>query len=86
MSADTFTIGSNTDLCTDINLPRQQRVILTHLKDGKNITAMKAMGVYHVSRLSDVIFKLKRKGYDIHTEMCEDEVGGKYASYSLPKT
>jgi hypothetical protein len=81
--SDTFTIGSNADLCTDINLPHQQRVILSHLKEGKNITQMKAMGVYHISRLSDVIKKLRDKGYDISTEMCEDEVGGKYASYTL---
>lgn len=81
--SDTFTIGSNADLCTDINLPPQQRVILQHLKEGKNITQMKAMGVYHIPRLSDVILKLRRKGYDVRTEMCEDEVGGQYASYYL---
>jgi hypothetical protein len=82
---DTFTIGSTADLTTDINLAPQQRVILKHLKDGKNITQMKAMGVYHVARLSDVIMKLKRKGYDIRTEMCDDEVGGRYASYYLAR-
>lgn len=82
---DTFTVGSHTDLATDINLGKQQRVILQHLKDGKNITQMKAMGVYHIPRLSDVVLKLKRKGYNIVTEMCDDEVGGRYASYSLAK-
>jgi hypothetical protein len=82
---DTFTVGSHTDLATDINLGPQQRVILQHLKDGKNITQMKAMGVYHIPRLSDVILKLRRKGYDIVTEVVKDEVGGSYASYSLAK-
>jgi hypothetical protein len=81
--SDTFTIGSTTDLATDINLGNQQRIILQHLKDGKNITQMKAMGVYHVARLSDVIMKLRRKGYDIVTDVCHDEVGGTYASYRL---
>jgi hypothetical protein len=79
---DTFTIGTP-NFVTDLSLGPQSRKILSHLKAGKNITAMKAMGVYHVSRLSDVILKLRRAGYDIHTEMCEDEVGGKYASYTL---
>lgn len=80
---DTFTVGSHTDLATDINVKGQQRTILKHLKDGKNITQMKAMGVYHIARLSDVILKLRRKGYDIRTELCDDEVGGTYASYFL---
>lgn len=80
---DTFTVGSHADFATDINVKGQQRVILKHLKDGKNITQMKAMGVYHVARLSDVIMKLRRKGYDIRTELCDDEVGGTYASYFL---
>jgi hypothetical protein len=43
------------------------------------------MGVYHIPRLSDVILKLRRKGYDIVTEVVKDEVGGSYASYSLAK-
>lgn len=85
VKTDTFTIGSTTDLATDMNLGKQQRVILQHLRDGKNITQMKAMGVYHIPRLSDVIMKLRRKGYNIVTEMCDDEVGGQYASYSLAK-
>ncbi|MGY3589326.1 helix-turn-helix domain-containing protein [Bradyrhizobium sp. USDA 4350] len=74
---DTFTVGSTSARTT------QQDIILQHLKDGKNITQMKAMGVYHVPRLSDVIFKLKKKGHNIVTDMFEDEVGGLYASYRL---
>ena len=79
---DTFTIGTP-NFVTDLSLSPQCRIILSHLKAGKNITQMKAMGVYHVSRLSHVVNKLRQAGYDIVTEMCEDEVGGKYASYTL---
>lgn len=82
-SDDTFTIGSTTDLATDVNLGAQQRTILAHLKQGKGITQMKAMGVYHISRLSDVVKKLRNKGYNIETTMRQDEVGGKYAEYRL---
>lgn len=80
---DTFTIGTHADMAADLNLSPQCRTILAHLKAGKNITQMKAMGVYHVSRLSDVIRKLRLAGYTIDTDICEDEVGGKYASYTL---
>lgn len=84
--SDTFTIGSTTDLATDIRLGKQCRTILAHLKEGKNITQMKAMGVYHIARLSSVIADLRDAGYVIDTEKCADEVGGQYASYKLAKT
>lgn len=80
---DTFTIGSTSDLVTDMGLGKQARTILAHLKQGKTITNMEAMLVYHVSRLSDVIFKLRNAGYDIAMTMKVDAVGGKYASYKL---
>lgn len=84
--SDTFTIGTTSDLVAEVNLGKQCRTILTHLKDPKfhgTITNLEAMTVYHVSRLSDVIMKLRRKGYDITTTIKEDGVGGKYASYKL---
>jgi hypothetical protein len=84
MSADTFTIGvSASQLVETLGLPDQQRAILSHLLAGKNITQLKAAHVYHVANLPDVIMKLRRKGYRIVTDMCDDEVGGKYASYTL---
>jgi hypothetical protein len=80
---DTFTIGSTTDLTTDINLAPQCRTILTHLKRGKTITNNESMLVYGIYRLSDVINKLRNKGYDIETEVKRDEVGRRYSSYKL---
>lgn len=70
-------------------LPPQQRTILVHLEAGKNISTQQSMLVYHISRLSDVVLKLRSRGYNIGTRMKEDAVGGKYASYYLvpsPKT
>lgn len=79
---DTFTIGTQ-NFAADMRLSNQCRKILAHLKDGNTITPNEAMLVYHVSRLSDVIMKLRRKGYSISTTMKEDGVGGKYGSYKL---
>jgi hypothetical protein len=79
---DTFTIGTQ-NFATDLRLGPQCKKILAHLKDGKTITNNESMLVYHVFRLSDVILKLRRHGYNVTTTMKEDGVGGKYASYKL---
>lgn len=77
-----MTLGTPT-LANDLRLPLQARTILAHLEAGKEITQSKAMLVYHICRLSDCILKIRRAGYIIDTDMREDEVGGKYAAYSL---
>jgi hypothetical protein len=80
--SDTMTIGTP-NLASDLGLPLQARKILAHLETGKTITQNESMLVYHVARLSDVIFKLRNAGYDIKMTMKVDGVGGKYASYML---
>lgn len=79
---DTFTIGTP-NYAADLRLGPQCRKILAHMKERGTITNMESFGVYHVSRLSDVIMKLRHAGYNIITTMKEDGVGGKYASYKL---
>jgi hypothetical protein len=64
---DTFTIGTASDLAADINLGKQARKILAHLKEGKTITNLESVLVYGIYRLSDVVFKLRNAGYDVHT-------------------
>lgn len=46
----------------------QKQIILDHLKKNGSITPLEALGDYGVYRLSDVILKLRRLGYDIVTE------------------
>jgi hypothetical protein len=82
--SETLTIGTP-NLATDLSLSPQCRKILAHLLKGVTITQNESMLVYHVARLSDVIMKLKRAGYNISTTMKVDGVGGKYASYKLIK-
>jgi hypothetical protein len=86
--SETLTIGTP-NLANDLSLSPQCRKILAHL-EGKNdkgeyrtITNNESMLVYHVSRLSDVVFKLRNAGYAIKMTMKTDGVGGQYASYQL---
>lgn len=81
---DTLTIGTP-NLANDLRLSPQARKILAHLLKGRTITNSESMLVYHVSRLSNVVFKLRNAGYDIDMTMKVDGVGGKYASYKLRK-
>jgi hypothetical protein len=79
---DTFTIGTS-NFARDLKLAPQPRKILAHLLQGKDITSATSMLVYHIPRLSDCILKIRRAGYNVVTEMKEDEVGGQYGSYRL---
>jgi hypothetical protein len=79
---DTFTIGT-AGFAGDLKLPRQARKVLAHLLQGKDLTPLTAIGVYHIYRLAARIHDLREAGYDISTEMREDGVGGRYASYRL---
>lgn len=66
-----------------INLSPQQKVILGHLMAGKSISDVESLVVYQIKRLSDVILKLRRKGFPVETEVRVDNTGHKYSRYSL---
>jgi hypothetical protein len=72
--SETLTIGTP-NLANDLTLAPQVRKILAHLLTGKTITNNESMLVYHVSRLSDVVLKLRRAGYDIQMTMKVDGIG-----------
>jgi hypothetical protein len=78
----TITLGTP-NIATDLSLPPQARKILAHLEKGKSITPMEAMIVYHISRLSDCILKIRRAGYNVQMDERKDEVGARYARYTL---
>jgi len=42
--------------------------VLEHLKEHGSITSMEAIESYGATRLSAIIFNLRKKGYDIGTE------------------
>ena len=64
----------------------QLEQILEHLKQGKNITPIEALEQYGCFRLSAVILKLRKQGYDIVTHYERNKSGiGRHARYELVK-
>ena len=60
----------------------QKDAILEYLSNGHTITPIEALKYFGCFRLADVIFRLKKDGYDIETAMIKD--GDKwYARYRL---
>lgn len=47
----------------------QTKIILERLQDGDKITALEAFQMCGSLRLSSIIFNLRERGYNIHTEM-----------------
>ncbi len=64
----------------------QLEQILEHLKQGKSITPIEALDLYGCFRLSAVILKLRKQGYDIVTHHERNHSGiGTHARYELIK-
>ena len=65
----------------------KSQLVKEHLLEHGSITSWDAINLYGETRLSDVILKLRQKGYDIRTIMVEftDRYGNtsKYANYVL---
>lgn len=63
--------------------------VLNHLRREGSITSMEAFELYGATRLSAIIFRLRKKGYDIQTtsDMCTDRYGHRcnFAKYILEK-
>jgi hypothetical protein len=57
--------------------------VLNHLKK-KPITSWEAITKYRATRLADIIFKLRGRGFNISTELVEDG-SVRYARYRLSK-
>jgi hypothetical protein len=62
---------------TKINLVAQ------HLIKKRKITSWEAIQRYHATRLADIIFTLKGKGWNIMTEMVKEPSGVRYAVYHM---
>ena len=63
--------------------------VLEHLQQNGTITSIEAIELYGATRLSDIIFNLRKRGYNIETKMIEtiDRYGnpchyGKYIFYN----
>ena len=61
----------------------QEEQVLQHLLSGQSITPIEALDLYGSFRLSSIIFRLRGRGYDIHTEMVTIRKGTRVARYTL---
>jgi len=59
--------------------------VLSYLQTGHSLDFPKAIGMWGHIRLSDVVFRLRAKGYPITTEIVKNG-NVEYAIYRLPKT
>lgn len=61
----------------------QTQTIKNHLHTHGSITPLEAITNYNVWRLADVIFRLKKTGLNIQSQLRKAPSGAKYAVYSL---
>ena len=55
----------------------------THLKAGRSISPLEALGLYGVFRLAARMKELRDAGWDITTDIKRDPNGKTYATYTL---
>lgn len=68
----------------DNTFENQEKAILAHLEKGESITQLEALKQYNCMRLSDRIFRLRKQGYPIKTELVSS--GKKtFAKYKIDK-
>jgi hypothetical protein len=70
-------------MTTTIARPTKIALIKDHLRSGKTLTQLEALGLYGAYRLAARIHDLKAQGWNINTEIRRDRNGSEYAVYSL---
>ena len=67
-----------------MTLSRREQLVANRMRRGNSITSIDAFQRYQITRLADVIFRLKKKGFKVFTTYHKLTQGtGKYAEYSL---
>ena len=61
----------------------QNARIMKHLKSGKTISPLEAIGVLGVYRLAARVYELRQDGHEIVKKIKDDGQGRTYAEYSL---
>lgn len=61
----------------------QIKDVLEYLQRNKSITSMEAWEKFHATRLADVIFKLRKRGYNIVTQSCNGK--NNYGTYTYAR-
>jgi len=61
----------------------QKEIVLKHLEEHGKITSLEAFQEYLITRLSAIIYRLRREGYDITSSERTSKRGSYYAEYKL---
>lgn len=68
----------------------QTEAVLTHLKANKTLTSYEAFSLYGSTRLADIVYRLRQKGYNITTSdrVQKDRYGNKtiFCEYRLEES
>ena len=64
---------------------KQETIVLNHLKTHGTITSWEAITEYHITRLSEMIRRLRAKGHNITTERVYKEKDGETVMYGIYK-
>jgi len=71
------------------SIQTQTNEVLKHLKKHRSITSLEAINKFGATRLSSIIFRLRKRGYDIRTVMCNTKTrygaDAAYAKYTYVK-
>ena len=59
----------------------QTRKIYELLKNGGKISPMRAFSEFGITRLSAIIYELRRRGAEIETDLIENKNGAPFAKY-----
>lgn len=72
-----------------MNKKSQTQAIITFLRKNKSITSLQAFNMFNATRLSGIIFVLRKRGFGIETEMVQGKNryghSTNYAIYRLTK-
>lgn len=63
----------------------QSDFILNHLRNHGPITSLEALRKYGCFRLASVIERLRKRGYDITTDLVPNKNKNRFAKYSLDR-
>jgi hypothetical protein len=81
MKPPTTQIGGSSN--NSISKKSHCELVLEHLESGRSLTFLESLELFNCRALSQRVGELRRKGYEIRTEMVETPDGAKIASYSL---
>ena len=61
----------------------QEEQVLEYMRKHGSITSMDAFRTYQITRLSAVVFNMKKHGYDVETMRETSQYGTRYGRYVL---